>query len=235
MAPMCSMYSSIIWISDPSATWLRTAKSGTHASPIPRSASDTNGSIVVTAAEMGSFNIGVGPRLPEGPALELAGRWITVVQTHVQFQVGGRGRSAMPREVRWRTDNPQAVVAKAPRHKARVCLVSGADYRVVTSVDHVDNIVCELRVDLDFRILPHEPVQRGHHEHADVRQAHLQATFGRRFRLGEFEFDLVNLGEDAAAAFEEELALRRQGVCPRVAVEQPDAQAVLKPRYGLSD
>ena len=36
-------------------------------------------------------------------------------------------------------------------------------------VDHVDNIVCELRVDLDFRIVPHEPVQRGHHEHADVR------------------------------------------------------------------
>ena len=61
------------------------------------------------------------------------------------------------------------------------------------------------------------------------------ASIGDGSIKGEFEFYLVNLGEDAATTFEEKLALRRQGDCPRVAMEQPDAQAVLEPRYGLSD
>ena len=140
---------------------------------MPSSASDTNGSIVVTVAEMGSS--------------------IAVVQTRVQFQVSRGQRHTVTCEVGGRADDFQTVAAKPLRHEPRVALLPGADHSVVASVDHIDHVVCELGVYLDIGIFPHEPVQGGHHQRAHIRKTYLEATFGRRFRLRQFKFDLVDL------------------------------------------
>ena len=141
---MCSMYSSIIWISNPLPR-LGGARRSRNTRESDTSLGERHQRLYgPVAGSSGKFNIGVGPRLSRKAS---AGACRTMdnggADTHA---ISGRRAWQECRAARSMLANndAQAVVAKPPRHKAQSSLLSGADHRVVTSVVATPTTCCEL-------------------------------------------------------------------------------------------
>ena len=99
----------------------------------------------------------------------------------VLAQVGGRGHQQLPE------------AAQGARRQPRIGRLAGAHHGIETLLDHIHHAVGEVRVELDFGVLPHEAGQYRQHQRTDQRQAHAQAPARRGGGMRQFQLGRLDL------------------------------------------
>ncbi len=164
--PSCSVWSARTTASRPSAIWRRMAKSGGQAMPNPCSARAISGSIVFATAVAGSA---ISPRSGQGSRLAAGGE--AVLQAGMAGQVLRHQRHAAAPEIVGARPPAAAGTRPGSGSSAGIADLAGADHRIEALLDHVDQPVGEVEVQLDLGIGPHEGAEGRHHQHAGQRQS----------------------------------------------------------------
>ncbi|VBR79771.1 Uncharacterised protein [Burkholderia pseudomallei] len=181
------------------------------------------------------LDVGVARRGPQRPALELAGGREAIEQARVVREIGGRARRAATREIVGRADDDLRERAEPPRGQPRIARLAAAHDRVEAFVDHIDEPVGEIEVELDVRVRRHEIGEHGQHGRAERGQAHAQPAARRVRAARQLLLGLLDFREHAPASLEKARAFGRQRDAARAAMEQAHVQARFEPRDPLAD
>ncbi|MNN04123.1 hypothetical protein D3C81_1168400 [compost metagenome] len=95
------------------------------------------------------------------------------------YEVGGKHRRAVLRQVSGRGHQLQLELAQLAAHQAAVGAFSRAHDGVVAFLDHVDPAVAEVEIEFHQRIGAHERGQHGIEQAAHLRQADAQPASRR--------------------------------------------------------
>src|SRR5260370_2221957 len=113
-------------------------------------------------------------------------------------------------------------------------LLARANDCIEALFDDIHHAIGKIDIELDFRVLRHETVQRRHDQPGQLRRADPQPAARTADGIGQFGFRRFDLAQDAPAPLQEQGTFGRQRDAARAAVKEPHTQAILGARNALA-
>lgn len=220
--------------SSPSLTDGPTMKAGSSAMPSPAiAASRETSPLLMPSTSLPPDDQGTLRPL-ETPVGDTA---IGVENSPVVFEVGWRGRHAVPRQIVRRGDEKPAAAGKRPRDKTGIGNQPVADDRIISIGSSIDAAVIEFERQFDLWMRGQKGIERRAEMHAAEGDGggNPQRPGQRAAPFGKIGRGFTHLAHDPRRPLQEYGAVLRQRQLARRAVQQRSTQRLLHLRQPLAD